>query len=60
MVEQLFRLSQGDPLLVRLYVEALLPYGDQAAAIQPDDLPSIKDGLEGYFDRWFEMAELVD
>lgn len=54
VIGELFRLSQGDPLLVRLYVEALLPYGNRAAAIRPDDLPSIQEGLAGYFERWWE------
>lgn len=54
VISELFRLSQGDPLLVRLYVEALLPYGNRAAAIRPEDLPSIQEGLAGYFERWWE------
>jgi hypothetical protein len=54
VVGELFRLSQGDPLLVRLYVEALLPYSRKAAAIRPEDLPSILEGLAGYFERWWE------
>ncbi|HEX7316257.1 MAG TPA: ATP-binding protein [Pyrinomonadaceae bacterium] len=54
VIGELFRLSQGDPLLVRLYVEALLPYGSRAAAIRSEDLPSIQEGLAGYFERWWE------
>ena len=54
VVGELFRLSEGDPLLVRLYVEALLPYKERAAILQPEDLPTIEKGLGGYFDRWWE------
>src|SRR5262249_38082537 len=54
VIGHLSRLSEGEPLLVRLYVEALLPYGDRAAFIRPEDLPSIQEGLRGYFERWYE------
>ncbi|MFE6826933.1 trypsin-like peptidase domain-containing protein [Streptomyces sp. NPDC057690] len=57
VVSELYRLSEGDPLLVRLYVEALLPYGERAAAINADELPSISKGLEGYFTRWWDEQE---
>ncbi|MGW2778205.1 trypsin-like peptidase domain-containing protein [Streptomyces olivaceoviridis] len=57
VVSELYRLSEGDPLLVRLYVEALLPYGERAAAINADELPSISTGLEGYFSRWWDEQE---
>jgi hypothetical protein len=54
VVGELFRLSAGDPLLVRLYIEALLPMGERAAILRPEDLPSIQKGLAGYFNRWWE------
>jgi len=54
VVGQLYELSEGDPLLVRLYVEALLPFCDQAAVFSPQDLLTLKPGLKAYFDRWFE------
>jgi hypothetical protein len=57
LVTELYRLSDGDPLIVRLYVEALLPFGDRAAAILPDELPSIRSGLNGYFLRWWDEQE---
>ncbi|GAA4238538.1 hypothetical protein GCM10022254_54910 [Actinomadura meridiana] len=61
VVSELYRLSEGDPLLVRLYVEALLPYGERAAAISPDELPTIDRGLGGYFERWWlEQERLWD
>ncbi len=54
IVEKLYQLSEGDPLLVRLYVEALVPYGSQTATFTPEDLISLKPGLDAYFQRWFE------
>ena len=54
IVRRLHELSQGDPLLVRLYVEALLPQGIRAAAFTPDDLLTLHPGLKPFLDRWFE------
>ncbi|MEV6303339.1 serine protease [Actinoplanes sp. NPDC051861] len=51
IVDELHRLSEGDPLLVHLYVDALNSGGD-AASLTPEDLPSIEKGMRGYFDRW--------
>lgn len=54
LVAKLAALSEGDPLLVRLYVEALLPRAGQAAVMTPQDLETLQPGLEAYFDRWFD------
>jgi hypothetical protein len=54
IVAELHRLSEGDPLLVRLYVDDLWAKGEAAARLQPEDLRSLRPGLEGYFDRWWE------
>lgn len=54
MVAKLHELSQGDPLLVRLYVEMLLPLGVQAATFQLNDLLKLRPGLKAFFDRWFD------
>ena len=51
---ELHRLSEGDPLLVNLYVEDIWSRGAQSARLQPEDLRRIKPGYEGYFDRWWE------
>ncbi len=53
VVAELFRLSQGDPLLVNLYVADLWNQGEQVARLQPEDLAAIDTGLEGYFRRWW-------
>ena len=54
IVAELHRLSEGDPLLVRLYVDDLWAKGEVAARLQPEDLHALQPGLEGYFDRWWE------
>ncbi len=54
IVAELYRLSEGDPLLVRLYVDDLWARGKEAARLQPEDLRQIKPGLEGFFTRWWE------
>ncbi|MDQ1317072.1 MAG: hypothetical protein QG588_723, partial [Candidatus Poribacteria bacterium] len=41
IIAELHRLSEGDPLLVRLYVDDLLVGGDSTARLQPEDLYSI-------------------
>ncbi len=57
VVGKLHELSEGDPLLVRLYVEALLPRGSEAATFKPEDLLTLKPGLKPYFDLWFKQQE---
>ncbi|ONI91974.1 hypothetical protein ALI144C_00360 [Actinosynnema sp. ALI-1.44] len=52
IVGELHRLSEGDPLLVRLYVESLLERGGDAVRLTPEELPSIEKGMRGYYDRW--------
>jgi F0F1-type ATP synthase delta subunit len=54
IVTELYRLSEGDPLLVRLYVDDLWSRGDRVARLHPEDLRTIEPGLKGYFDRWWE------
>ena len=48
---ELYRLSEGDPLLVRLYVDDLASRGAKAPSLE--DLRAIPPGLKGYFDRWW-------
>jgi hypothetical protein len=53
IVAELHRLSQGDPLLVTLYVYSLSARGADLLRLRPEDLRSIRPGLEGYLDRWW-------
>lgn len=45
---QIARLAQGDPLLVRLYIEGL-----QAGEVEPSRLTAATPGLHGYFEAWW-------
>ena len=53
IVEELYRLSEGDPLLLRLYVDDLWQKGERVVRLQPEDLQGIEPGLSGYFDKWW-------
>ena len=52
IVNELFRLSNGDPLLTKLYIEQLSSPG--VSLNNTDDLKSIEPGLEGLFKLWWE------
>ncbi|MEP7356115.1 MAG: ATP-binding protein, partial [Anaerolineales bacterium] len=54
LVDRLYTLSEGDPLLVRLYVGALLPQGGQAAAFKPSDLDNMAPGLKAFLKQWMK------
>ncbi len=54
IVAELYRLTEGDPLLVRLYVDDLWARGEEAARLRPEDLWDIEPGYKGYFKRWWE------
>lgn len=53
LISELFRLTQGDPLLVRLYVEALRGSSEHSAFLKPDDLQELRPGLDDYFNYWW-------
>jgi hypothetical protein len=53
LVGELYRLSEGDPLLVRLYVDALRDLGAAAARLRPADLATLEPGLDGFMQRWW-------
>lgn len=59
IVSELYRLSEGDPLLVRLYVDDLWERGEAAVRLQPEDLRSMHPGLAGYFERWWKDQRLL-
>jgi hypothetical protein len=54
IIDELFRLTEGDPLLVRLYVDDLWTKGEAAARLRPEDLGRIEPGYKGYFRRGWE------
>jgi Trypsin-like peptidase domain len=53
VTRELLRLSEGDPLLVRLYIEALRGRGQTAAFIAPEDLSALPPGLDSLLLRWW-------
>jgi hypothetical protein len=53
LVFELTRLSEGDPLLVSLYVEALRGSEKHGAFLKPEELLALESGLDGYFDAWW-------
>ena len=54
IVAELYRLSEGDPLLVGLYVGDLWTKGEEVTRLKPEDLAGIRPGYKGYFDRWWD------
>ncbi|GLV61112.1 hypothetical protein KDH_79290 [Dictyobacter sp. S3.2.2.5] len=54
IIAELYRLSEGDPLLIRLYVDDLWKRGDAVMHFTQQDLRAIHPGLEGYFERWWK------
>lgn len=59
IVSELHRLSEGDPLLIRLYVDDLWERGEAVVRLQPGDLRAIRPGLAGYFERWWNDQRLL-
>lgn len=59
IVKEIFRLSEGDPLLVQIYIQDLWQKGAQAVELKPEELNTIKPGLDGYFRRWWADQELL-
>jgi hypothetical protein len=55
--KELTRVSGGDPLLVRLYLDALRARDGQMALLREEDLSPIPAGLDGYFDSWLKQQE---
>lgn len=59
LVSELHRLSQGDPLLVRLYVDELRRGTPRPSGLSPAELTALDPGLEGFFNRWWEDQRLL-
>ncbi len=59
LVETLFQVSEGDPLIIRLYVDEILARKEQGATLSPEEIRRIKPGLDGYFQYWFELQEKI-
>lgn len=57
IIDELYRLTFGDPLLVELYVDALRGRSDSDTALRVKDLERLQPGLEGYFNKWWHEQE---
>lgn len=58
VVGKLIDLTEGDPLLVRLYVDALVGSKANPAFIEPEQLIGMETkGLKGYFKRWWHEQQ---
>lgn len=57
IVSELYRLSEGDPLLVELYVKDLWSNGKSVTRLKPPELEKIQPGYKGFFDRWWDDQE---
>src|SRR5262249_8521281 len=57
VIERLSELTQGEPLLVRIYAEDLWLLGQHRARISIGDLDSLKPGFGSYFDKWLTYQE---
>jgi hypothetical protein len=47
-------LTQGDPLLVRMYAESLWSRGEVSQRLMPEELQELDSGYGGFFKVWFE------
>jgi hypothetical protein len=54
LIGELWRLTGGDPLLLRLYIEYLRSPTGGTSKLSDFDLPSLPPGLQGYFQRWWD------
>jgi hypothetical protein len=55
--EEIIRLSEGDPLLVRLYADAL--QDGSLPSLERSDLPDVSPGLRGFFERWWSEQHQI-
>ena len=59
LVEQLHRLTHGDPLLVRLYTEEVLSTRNGRPELRQRQLEGLRAGYNAFFDKWLQdQAEL--
>ncbi len=52
IIDKLHRLSEGEPLILRLYVEDLWSRTQGSQELTVEDLDHIQPGLAGYFEDW--------
>ena len=57
VVDKLHSLSEGEPLVLQLYVEDLWSRGQSGQELTIDDLDHIRPGLSGYFEDWLHRQQ---
>ena len=58
LIDELYRLTGGDPLLLGLYARDLWARRDEASRLVPSQLSEIAPGIEGYFDQWWRDQQV--
>src|SRR5271157_1621825 len=58
-LEDLYRVTEGDPLLIRLYLNKLLEKNSPVFRGSPVNFANIHPGLEGYFQQWWEEQVVI-
>ncbi|HEX8107028.1 MAG TPA: toll/interleukin-1 receptor domain-containing protein [Kofleriaceae bacterium] len=59
VIAELHRLSGGDPLVLRLYVDHLWSLRGRFPTITPQFLRAMKPGIDGYFEDWWSQQEAL-
>ncbi|WP_145925098.1 ATP-binding protein [Pseudoalteromonas luteoviolacea] len=60
LVEQIYRLSSGEPLLIKYYVEYMIEQAQCGKRVDNESLGQLAPGYNGYFCQWFaEQEELT-
>ncbi|MFC1465135.1 MAG: hypothetical protein ACFLMY_09825 [Candidatus Brachytrichaceae bacterium NZ_4S206] len=54
IVEELYQLTEGDPLLVSLYVGDLWQRGEGVRRLRAEDLRGLRPSYAGYFEGWWD------
>src|SRR5262249_6366892 len=59
VIHELHRLSGGDPLVLRLYVDQLWNLRENLPEVTPQLLRGLKPGIDGYFEDWWEQQQAL-
>lgn len=57
IIDRLYGLTSGDPLLANLYVNMLSKKDESAVWLRPEDLEHIEKGYQGFFNFWWKEQE---
>ena len=57
IVDRLYDLAEGEPLVLRYYAEDIWSMGEAAPRLTIDDLAQMRPGFGAYFERWLDDQE---